>query len=70
MLVSQLDDARLDLGAHLMGARLRLGGAVHEPGQAVVGVLHKPLVDRLTAHSSAARDVCYQAPSLSTSRTA
>jgi putative transposase len=57
MLTSQLDDARLDHRAHLMGARQRLARAIHQPDKALVRVLHQPLVHRLASDSVAASHI-------------
>ena len=70
MLGAQRDDAGLDDRAHLVRARLRLAGAIHEPDQTLGCVLYEPLVDGLAADPVASCHVGHRGAVVRTSRTA
>ncbi len=54
---SQLDDAGLDLGSHLVGAAIGLGAAIGESGQSLTGIAHEPAVDGPAVDALAGGDI-------------
>jgi hypothetical protein len=56
MVMTHLDDARLDHRRHLMRTRRRHRRPVHQAHHALIRVLPQPPMDRLTAHPIASRN--------------
>ena len=70
MTPTQLDDADLDLGCHLMGAAIGLGAVVKQGAKTLAGVAQQPAVKGPSVDAVAGGGVSDGGTLASTSRTA